>query len=182
MFRKAAVAFAIWLVPAVALAANVERTDLQIFKDIAKTVQTYQQFTIFDAVSASVNHGVVTLAGDVTMPFKRDDIARRVARVQGVTKVDDRIKVLPVSQYDDQLRVAIARALYRNATFSRYASMPYPPIHIIVDNGHVTLTGTVASDFERTTAGLLVSSVPAFSVKNDLKTDAEMRAELEKIG
>src|SRR5215217_8010361 len=57
------------------------RKDLQVSRDVAASVQRYAQFTIFDDVSAEVKDGVVTLTGRVTMPFKRDDIARRVARV-----------------------------------------------------------------------------------------------------
>ncbi len=182
MFRKAVVAFAIWLVPALALAANVERRDSQIFKDISKEVLTYTQFTIFDDVAANVHDGVVTLTGNVTMPYKRDDIGRRVAKIEGVAKVDNRIQVLPVSPFDDQLRVALARRIYGNLAFSQYAWMANPPIHIIVDNGRVTLTGTVLNNLERATAMAIASSSPAFSVKNDLKTEAEVRAELERIG
>ena len=49
----------------------------------------YTQFTIFDDVSASVKDGVVTLTGKVTMPYKRDDIEKRVAKVDGVREVRD---------------------------------------------------------------------------------------------
>ncbi len=182
MLRKAAVAFAIWLVPALALAANVERRDSQIFKDVATRVVTYSQFTIFDDVNANVHDGVVTLTGDVTMPYKRDDIGRRVAGIDGVTRVDNRIHVLPLSQYDDQLRATIARRIYGSLAFSPYASMANPPIHIVVENGRVTLTGTVLNDLDRATAGALVSTVPSFSFANHLKTEAEARADLERIG
>ena len=60
--------------------AQIERKDLQVFKDVATSVNRYTQFTIFDDVSASVKDGVVTLTGKVTMPYKRDDIEKRVAQ------------------------------------------------------------------------------------------------------
>ena len=53
---------------------QAERKDFQVAKDIAKTVQRYTQFTIFDDVSAPVKDGVVTLTGKVTMPYKRGEM------------------------------------------------------------------------------------------------------------
>lgn len=158
-----------------------ERKDLQIFKDVATSVDRYTRFTIFDDVSATVKDGVVTLTGKVTMPFKKDDIDKRVAKVDGVKAVRDEIGVLPVSQFDDQLRWRIARAIYGNANFWNYAAMPNPPIHIVVVNGHVTLTGVVQNNVDRMLARSLATNFGAFDVKNELKTDAEMKELLEKI-
>jgi hyperosmotically inducible protein len=185
MFRKMFVVAA--LLPAtlalsasLALASTADRKDLQLFKDVAKSVNRYSHFTIFDDVDAQVSNGIVTLTGRVTMPYKRDDIMHRVADVAGVVEVRDQIEVLPVSQFDDRLRYQIARAIYRNPNFWNYAIGPNPSIHIIVDHGHVTLTGVVNNDMDRTIARSLVSQFGVMSVKNDLKTDAEMRDALEK--
>ena len=83
------------------------------------------------------------------MPYKKDDIGKRVAGIDGVREVQNNIEVLPVSSYDDQLRHRIARAIYGNPSFWNYAAMANPPIHIIVENGRVTLTGVVNSNVER---------------------------------
>jgi osmotically-inducible protein OsmY len=40
---------------------------------------------------------------------------------------------------------------------TRYAMNPLPSIHIIVDNGHVTLTGVVANQMDRDIAGIRAS-------------------------
>ena len=61
----------------------------------------------------------------------------------------------------------------------QYANRANPPIHIVVDRGHLTLTGVVNNNVERMLARSLVSKLGAFSVKNELKTDAEVRALLE---
>ena len=58
--------------------------------------------------------------------------------------------------------------------------MANPPIHIIVDRGHVTLTGVVNSNMDRMLARSLAAQFGAFSVINDLKTDAEVRDAREK--
>jgi hyperosmotically inducible protein len=114
------------------------------------------------------------------MPYKRDDIAERVAKIDGVKDVRDHIGVLPVSLADDALRNRIARSIYGNSNFWNYAVMPNPPIHIIVEHGRVTLTGVVQSDVDRVLARSLATNVNAFSVSNKLKTDAEVRDEREK--
>jgi hyperosmotically inducible periplasmic protein len=159
---------------------TIERKDFQVLKDVATSVDRYVHFTIFDDVSASVKDGVVTLTGKVTMPYKHEDIAKRVAKVDGVREVRDEIGVLPVSQFDDELRTRIARSIYGNSNFWNYGIMPNPPIHIVVEHGRVTLTGVVQSEVDRMLARSLASQFGALSVKNDLKTDAEVQAALEK--
>jgi hyperosmotically inducible protein len=163
-----------------AVAQDESRKDLQVLKDVATSVERYTQFTIFDDVNATVKGGVVTLTGKVTMPYKRDEIAKRVAKIDGVRAVDDRIGVLPVSSFDDELRWRIARSIYTNSNFWNYAIMPNPPIHIVVDHGHVTLTGVVQSEVDRLLARSLATQFGALSVTNDLRTDAEVQAALEK--
>jgi hyperosmotically inducible protein len=179
--RAAALLIAIALCAATAASAQ-ERKDLQIFRDISDQVNRYTQFTIFDNVEGSINQGRVVLSGAVTMPFKKTDIERRVRAISGVTEVENRIEVLPVSQFDDELRFRIARAIYSNSAFWNYAAMANPPIHIVVNRGHVTLAGVVQSNVERMLARSLATGFAAFEVKNELKTDDEARAELERIG
>jgi hyperosmotically inducible protein len=178
MFGKLCVsAIGLLLTAHVALAAPAsvdDRKDFQVAKDIATAVQRYSQFTIFDDVSANVTDGFVTLTGKVTMPYKRDDITKRVTKVDGVRGVNDQISVLPVSQFDDELRYRIARSIYNNSSFWSYAIMPNPPIHIVVEHGRVTLTGVVQSEVDRALARSLATQFGALSVTNALKTDAEV--------
>jgi len=182
----AKVAAAIILAAALAVPAQAQvledRKDDEVFRDVSERVLGYPQFTIFDDVSAAVTDGVVTLHGKVTMPFKRKDIERRVAKVPGVKQVENRIGVLSVSRFDEELRYSVARAIYGSSAFWHYASMANPPIHIIVEHGRVTLTGVVASNVERMLARALATSFNAFAVTSELKTDEEMRALLDRKG
>ena len=169
------------LVTTVAFADAGDRKDLQVFNDISKSVMRYTHFTVFDNVDANVKDGVVTLTGQVTMPYKRDDIAERVAKIDGVKHVNDKITVLPVSQFDDQLRYRIARAIYNNPNFWNYAIGPNPPIHIVVDHSHVTLEGVVMNDADRIIAkSIAANQFGVMSLKNNLRTDAEAKEALEK--
>jgi len=158
-----------------------DRKELQVVRDVQKQVLTYPQFSIFDAIHMQVDNGTVLLTGKVTMPYKKNDIEKRVAKIDGVHQVVNNITVLPVSQFDDELRFRIARAIYGNSNFWNYGSMANPPIHVIVENGHVTLDGVVNSNTDRMLARSIASSFGAFSVTNDLKTDAEAEAELEHL-
>ena len=183
MARKSffiALAFALLSSPA--FADMTERKSLQIVNDVSSEVRKYTRFTIFDDVRVGLaEDGVVVLSGKVTMPFKKDDLERIVSRVDGVSAVRNELGVLPVSPYDEELRFRIARAIYGNSTFWHYASMANPPIHIIVERGHVTLTGVVNTNVERMLARSLATTFGAFSVKNELRTDAEMKALAESI-
>ncbi len=109
------------------------------------------------------------------------DLGKRAGNVPGVRQVVNKINVLPVSPFDDDLRYRIARAIYGNPSFWHYASMVNPPIHIVVQNGHVTLTGVVNNEVEKMLARSLANGFNAFSVDCQLKTDAEARADMEKV-
>lgn len=138
--------------------------------DIVRAVNTCPRLTVFDDVQFSVEDGLVTLTGKVTLPYKREEIGARVAQISGVRAVVNRIDVLPASADDDALRRRIARAIYGHPSFWSYAAMANPPIHIIVERGHVTLTGVVASDLERMLARSLASGWGEVSIRNELET------------
>jgi osmotically-inducible protein OsmY len=164
-----------------ATADGGSRKDLQVFNDISKAVTRYVHFTVFDSVDAAVKDGVVTLTGRVTMPFKRDDIEKRVAKIDGVREVRDEISVLPVSQFDDQIRYHVARAIYTNPNFWNYAILADPPIHVVVEHSRVTLTGTVQSEVEKALArSIATSQFGVMSVTSKLKTEAEVKDALER--
>jgi hyperosmotically inducible periplasmic protein len=162
-------------------AAAADSDNLQLFRAVQKQVLNYAHFTIFDSVNMQINDGTVTLTGWVTMPYKRNDIERRVSRVDGVDRVVNQIKELPVSQFDDQLRVRIARAIYSSPHFRGYGSMVNPPIHIIVEHGRVTLEGVVNNNVDRMIARSIASNFLAFDIKNELKTTQEAKEELERL-
>lgn len=162
---------------AVGTAASAQdRRDVRLADEIVRQVNTYPQFTIFDDINAQIDQGVVTLTGKVTMPFKKKDIANRIAKIDGVRDVQDQIEVLPVSTFDDNLRLRVARAIYGNPSFWNYAAMANPPIHIVVEHGRVRLTGVVNSNVERMLARSLATGLGELSVVSELRTDNEVRS------
>jgi hypothetical protein len=129
-------------------------------------------FTIFDDVGCKIDGRNVTLYGEVT-PFGSDlkaNAERLVKSVPGVGTVTNHIEILPLSPFDQQIRIAEARAIFSQPTLSRYAEDPFPPIHIIVKNSNVTLTGVVETQNDKNLAGIRAYTVPnVFSVTNDLQ-------------
>ena len=104
------------------------------------------------------------LTGHVTAEHKAKTIEKRVDALEGVTAVENEIAVLPVSRFDDRLRYVVARAIYGNPNFWHYAASGNPSIHIVVNRGHVTLTGVVDSETDRRLARSLAgSSTPSRS-------------------
>jgi hyperosmotically inducible periplasmic protein len=150
--------------------ANVPDDQLQqkLAKKLAYDRVGYRDNT-FNYLAIGVKNGVVTLSGDAVYDVPLDSAMAIVARMPGVKDVVNDVKVLPVSTFDDSIRIRTARAIYRDSVLGRYASDPVHPIRIVVDNGHVTLYGSVQSSMDKTIAGVRAGSVPgAFSVDNKL--------------
>lgn len=141
-----------------ATAAVSQNTDAEIATKLAREIRTYSRYTIWDNVNLRVTEGQVELLGEVSRPFKKKDLERIAQRVPGVAGVTNRLRVLPTSFHDDDLRIRVARAIYRDPVLSRYALQAVPPIHIVVDNGRVSLEGVVNNDLERTVAGIRAAS------------------------
>jgi hyperosmotically inducible periplasmic protein len=64
----------------------------------------------------------------------------------------------------------VARVIYGDPDIgTRYGNQAVPSIHIIVDNGHVTLEGVVDNQFDDTLIRTRANSVPnVFSVTDNL--------------
>ena len=129
-------------------------------------------YGVFDNLEFRVQGHTVTLLGQVVKPTLKSDAAAVVKKVEGVEKVENQIRVLPLSPMDDRLRIAEFRTIYGDPALDRYAVQAVPPIHIIVDNGKVTLEGVVASQSDKDVAGIRAKTVPgAFSVTNNLRVE-----------
>jgi hyperosmotically inducible protein len=146
---------------ATAVAADKGTKPALIGADLEKGVRheilMYSHYTMWDDISFRIDNGNVELLGAVSQPYKKSDIEHIVQRIPGVTSVTDEIKVLPLSPQDNRLRLQVARAIYRDPALSRYGMGAVPSIHIIVDNGHVTLTGAVNNTVDKQAAGIRAS-------------------------
>jgi hyperosmotically inducible periplasmic protein len=129
-------------------------------------------YSVFDNLEYKVEGGKVTLLGQVRLPNVKGDAESAVKHIEGVEAVDNQIQVLPTSFNDDRIRRAEFRAIYSFPSLQMYALRSVPTIHIIVDNGHVTLEGAVANEADKDAAGIRANAVPGtFSVTNNLRVD-----------
>jgi hyperosmotically inducible periplasmic protein len=124
----------------------------------------------FNFVDVSVKNGAATLTGATLNDMGRNSAVSIANNMPGVNDVVDNIKVLPVSGFDDRIRISAVRAIYRDPVLGRYATDPAKPIRIVVDNGNLSLYGTVATAMDKQVAGIRASQVfGAFSVQNNLE-------------
>jgi hyperosmotically inducible protein len=151
--------------------ANLDRITREVRHELA----LLPYYGVFDNLAYRVSpDGTVTLLGQVTRPTLKSDAENVVKRIEGVERVDNQIKVLPPSPMDDQIRMAVYRAIYGNPELSMYAVRAVPPIHIIVENGHVTLEGVVARQMDKQVVEMQAKSVPGvFSVTNNLRVEEQ---------
>lgn len=127
-------------------------------------------YGIFDNLQFRVDGDHVILSGEVTRPVLKSDAANVVKRIEGVREVTNNIRVLPPSQFDDAIRLREYRAIFGRDSLYRYALGANPTIHIIVENGHVTLVGEVANQTDANLANIAANTVPdVFSVTNNLR-------------
>ena len=146
----------------------------RITREVRHELVMLPYYGVFDNLAYSVNGTTVTLLGEVTRPTLKSDAESAVKHIEGVTNVVNQIRVLPLSSIDDRIRMAEYRAIYSQPGLDRYALQAVPPIHIIVDNGHVTLVGVVASSADKQMAGVRANGVSGvFSVDNRLTVEGK---------
>ncbi len=152
-------------------------TDANLERQIRHEILMYSRYTIWDDISFRVRDGQVELLGAVNQPFKKADLGRIVQHVPGVTSVTNQLRVLPLSNFDDRLRIQVARAVYGDPVLNRYALQSVGPIHIIVENGHVKLTGVVNNELEKNVAGLRANGAGLSfgAVTNELRVENPSR-------
>lgn len=180
----------------IARAASASTTD-----EIRHELMQLPYYGVFDFLAFKYENGTVTLMGYAYRPSLKSDAERAVRRASGVDQVVNQVEVLPVSQRDDDVRWKTYYAIYRDPFLSRYAPgggtlwghrhsfadgfMPlgparFPgtepagdyPIHIVVNNGRITLLGVVESESDKTMAGIRARGVPgAFGVDNELTAE-----------
>jgi len=144
----------------------------RITREVRHELVMLPYYGVFDNLAYRVDGSTVTLLGQVTRPTLKSDAENVVKGIEGVTRVDNQIQVLPLSSMDDRIRIATYRAIFSKPGLDRYAMQAVPPIHIIVDNGKVTLEGVVANEADKTQANLAANGVSGvFSVTNNLRVE-----------
>lgn len=167
--KKALIALAMVGLMVPGWAAKNDKGD-RISKEVRHELVTLPFYSVFDDLAYKVDGSTVTLFGAVTRPTLKSDAERSVRSIEGVENVVNNIEVLPVSPNDDQIRRAVYRAIYSQPGLDLYSLRAVPTIHIIVKNGHVTLTGAVGNQMDKQRAEMAAKGVPGvFSVTDNLQ-------------
>ncbi len=144
----------------------------RIEREVRRELTTLPFYSLFDHFAYRVEGDTVILMGKVSRPTLKSTAQNVVAKIEGVEKVSNEIEVLPASPNDDRLRLALYQSIYGHSVLQTLAVRAVPPIHIIVENGDVTLEGVVANDMQKQIAGTQANSVAGvFSVKNNLRVE-----------
>lgn len=177
--------------PAPAAEPMTEQAVIRIARAIQKEILTLPNYGVFDDLRFGLKDYVVYLKGYASRPTLKSSAEQVVRRIEGVKDVVNTIEVLPLSNMDDGVRARVYVAIYYHTMLSRYNpnrgvpafSSParwaagitndppigFHPIHIIVKNGNVILTGVVDNEADRNIAGMQANSVSGvFSVENEL--------------
>lgn len=169
----------------------------RIVQQVRHELLSLPDYGVFDSLSFGLQGRTVVLRGYASRPQLKSEAEKVVKKIQGVQGVNNQIKVLPLSPNDDSIRVGVYRRIYGQPALRKYTGSPvgfgdfgsiaraaggitqdpprgYHAIHIIVDNGHVTLTGVVNNEADANIATMQANSTPgAFSVDNELMFPGE---------
>ena len=148
----------------------------RITREVRHELVMLPNYGVFDNLGYRVDGGTVSLSGQVTRPTLKSDAENVVKGIEGVTRVDNQIEVLPLSSMDDGIRIATYRTIFGKPGLDRYAMQAVPPIHIVVASGKVTLEGVVATEGDKNQAGIYANTVSGvFSVTNNLRMEGDQK-------
>jgi osmotically-inducible protein OsmY len=136
----------------VRLPGSAERTDADLAKAVLDALK-WDAGIPTDKIDVTVDHGWVTLKGEVDYYFQKRDAEHAVERISGVRGVTNLLTVKPQPTPDD-LKQQIEQALVRNAETDAKR------IIVEVQGSKVVLRGTVSSYAEKKAAEEVAWSAP----------------------
>lgn len=162
--RRVAGVRAIALEIDVKLSAEHRRSDTDIAAS-AELALKWNTLVPLDAIRLTVDHGWVTLQGEVEWEYQRHGAEKAIRPLIGVVGISNEIKLRAkpkVADLDRKIEAALTRQATREAR----------QIHVAIDGTTVKLTGKVHSWHERDAAQGVVWSAPGVrTVINELEVE-----------
>ncbi|HVU94157.1 MAG TPA: BON domain-containing protein [Puia sp.] len=131
------------------------RTDVEIQQDVLAQLRGEPALNA-SKIDVSVSHGVVTLTGEVDSYYKKMAGMEAIKVISGVRAIADDVHVGSYggdSRTDTEIAEAAATAL------SMHQDIDERKIRIAVDEGMVTLEGSVTWNFQRRAAAELIKGL-----------------------
>jgi len=164
----AALALGVAGIPQVSYAAT--GSGFAMGQDASSDAQAKLKKSQFKDVKVTVENGIATLSGTVSLYEYKKDAANRVRKVKGVTAVRDEIQVSGPNVSDNDLKTKLAEKLAYDRV--GYGTTPFNAITVGVENGMVTLGGHAYSDVDKDSAVALVSTYPGVKeVVDEIEVD-----------
>jgi len=147
-----------------------QKAEDRLYKEVRHELVMLPNLSLWDNLAYKVDGYKVTLLGQVRNAGLKSEAEKSVKHIEGVEQVDNQIEVLPPSPADDRIRIAVARSIFDAPGLFPYAMESVPPIHIIVNGGHVALEGVVNNEGDKNMAEMRAKQIPGvFSVTNKLQ-------------
>jgi osmotically-inducible protein OsmY len=125
--------------------ATLTSTDLRL-RDLVQQQLGWDSQVDSSGIGVAARNGVVTLSGYIDSYAGKLAAERAVKRVRGVRAVANDLQVtLRQARTDTDIATDAARAIETHLTLP-------PTVQVVVHNGHVVLTGTVGTLFQRVVA------------------------------
>jgi osmotically-inducible protein OsmY len=170
---------------------------IRIVRDVQKKLGGLTNYSVFDWITFGVHGKTLVLKGYASRPILKDDAGRAVKGIEGIEKVENEIQVLPLSNFDDRIRAQVYSRIYTQPALRKYNAnqgsiaqamgpggssfgmmaggitnnppIGYHAIHIIVNNGRVTLYGVVLNQSDASIANIQANGTSGvFGVDNEL--------------
>lgn len=152
-------------------------TKASIARAVQRNLVEVPWYGIFDNLEYKVEGATVIVSGQVLFPVTKQSVTDAVKGIRGVERVINHVQEESNSPIDNQLRVMVYHALFSHGSPLFYGSLGVNPgIHIIVNNGRVTLDGVVNDKLEKEYAYTRARSVPGtISVTNNLRIEGKSK-------
>jgi osmotically-inducible protein OsmY len=135
------------------VAAMSTRTDASICDDVLSELAQDPRITSTD-ITVTVKDAAVTLSGFAASYWEKDEAENATKRVHGVRAVANDITVRPsVLRTDPEIARDAVRAL------ASHIGIPAKSIKVTIEDGHVTLEGTVDWPYQKILAESVVKSL-----------------------
>ncbi len=144
----------------VAAASDSDVSDQEITKNVVEYLKL--NWLPLDRIHVKVEKGHVTLDGQVTYNFQKEDAKKSVGNVKGVTLFTNNLQLV-VETHDQLEKRIIEHALLR------YSATVNQNIRVTVEHNVITLNGTVASLYQKDEAEKIAWHGPGvLAVNNEL--------------